>query len=119
MTDEQNIAAAASVGKAQADVTSVIGSPSLGGAEQVVADVGDVVSQPAFTGLVHEAPQIVEETRRGWKTTEFWGVIAAAVASVGPIDLSNKEKIIVSGLAVFYAIARGLAKAGSPNVTPA
>lgn len=74
--------------------------------------------QPIVTELVSNVPLAISETRRGWKTSEFWGVIAAAFASLGPIDVSDKNKLLVTGLAALYAIARGLAKAGVPNASP-
>lgn len=74
--------------------------------------------QPIVNELVRDVPLDIQETRRGWKTSEFWGVIVAAFATVGPIDVADKNKVIIAGLAVLYAIARGLAKAGVPNASP-
>jgi hypothetical protein len=68
--------------------------------------------------LVEDVPVLIEETRRGWKTSEFWGAIVAVAADVG-LDLGSKDKVLISALAAIYALARGVAKNGVANVTPA
>jgi hypothetical protein len=73
---------------------------------------------PIVSTLVQDVPLAINETRRGWKTSEFWGVLVAAFTTVGPIDVTDKNKLIVGVLAIGYALARGLAKAGVPNASP-
>lgn len=99
-----------------AAVATDIGKGASSG--QVLDDVTALAGDPEAREFVGEIPQVVQETKAGWKTTEFWGVVGAAFASVGPIDTSSKDKIILGGLAVLYAIARGIAKHGVPNITP-
>lgn len=83
-----------------------------------VAAPVDPGATPGYVALGAEAPSLIEETRRGPKTTEFWGAIVAAVIDV-VTELDSKDKVVVSALAGIYAIARGIAKHGVPNVIPA
>lgn len=78
--------------------------PSIAGAEgllpSVYADIGPTT-------------EAIQETKAGYKTTEFWSVLIAAgysVATTAPVH----NKLYVSALAAIYAIARGIAKAGTP-----
>lgn len=96
------------------DATAVAAAPDADKVATTLQDVGDLVSQPLVKNAFASAPAIVTEVRRGWKTSEFWGVIGAAFASLGPLDLSSKDKVIAAVLGIGYAIARGLAKAGKP-----
>lgn len=67
---------------------------------------------------------VAVETRPGWKTTEFWVVILTNVGVLGgqALDVLHlPPKYAAIGLAIVnaaYAIARGLAKTGVPNVVP-
>lgn len=68
---------------------------------------------------------VAVETRPGWKTTEFWVLVLGLVVTtvqeaVGLFQISDSRVLLVQGFIVSaYAIARGLAKAGVPNVVPA
>lgn len=71
--------------------------------------------------LEHAAPAILsqvgaisKEVKAGYKTTEFYVVILAALlADVGALPIPDHAKAyITAGLAAAYAIARGVAKAG-------
>jgi hypothetical protein len=61
------------------------------------------------------------ETKSGLKTTEFWALIVLNVLpELGAIDVGSTK---IKGLLhiftfVAYALARGLAKQGIPNVDP-
>jgi hypothetical protein len=115
MTDVPTEAApiAAAVDQAATDVAAAAAKPSVASISTAAQDVGDLVSQPAIGTLINSSiPTLVGQVRRGWKTSEFWGVLAAAFANLGPIDLSSKDKVIATVLAVGYAVARGLAKIG-------
>lgn len=61
---------------------------------------------------------VVRETRSGWRTTEFWITVATSLlVVVNGIPLPEKyEGVVVAALAAVYALARGLAKAGTPVV---
>jgi hypothetical protein len=59
----------------------------------------------------------MSETRPGWKTTEFWLVLAGNVLiNVGAIDVGGaKYRGLFAVLSVVgYSLARGLAKNGVP-----
>lgn len=58
----------------------------------------------------------VKATKAGYKTTEFWGVMAAAILDVAT-QIPFHDKAIVGAIAAIYAIARGLAKAGAPSIS--
>lgn len=78
---------------------------------------------PATSGIINEvstlAPQVVSEAKAGYRTTEFWLVVAAGVlTSLGTLPLPDHVKgIVAAGLAGIYALSRGLAKRGVPNVS--
>lgn len=89
-----------------ADVRSAIEHPGVETFTPLVADLSTVASV---------APGIVQETRRGWKTSEFWVGIAAAAQAVAT-ELPQTDKVAILALAAVYAVARGIAKQGIPNV---
>lgn len=60
---------------------------------------------------------IVKETKAGWKTTEFWLTVAGAVfVNVGPAVPDKWQAILTAAMAAVYALARGVAKQGVPDV---
>lgn len=71
------------------------------------------------------AGAVAVETRPGWKTTEFWMLVVGLIVTtvqeaVGIFNITDPTVLKVQGLIVAaYAVARGLAKAGVPNVAPA
>jgi hypothetical protein len=70
--------------------------------------------------LVRDVPVIIQETKEGYKTSEFWASIAAAII---PLLAGVPEKFYVpllGAITVAYTLSRGLAKRGVPaSVTPA
>jgi hypothetical protein len=61
------------------------------------------------------------ETRPGWQTTEFWLVVLVNVLpELGAIDVGSAKikGLIHLATIVGYALARGLAKQGVPDVDP-
>lgn len=72
---------------------------------------------PDLDDVVKLAPVVVKETKAGFKTTEFWlSIVAAVVTATGAIPTPHDAKgYVVAGIVVAYAIARGLAKKGIPN----
>jgi hypothetical protein len=89
-----------------ADVEKDIAKPSVGG---IITTVEDLAKLPR--GVL----PLIQETKAGYKTTEFWGAIGAVVASLLN-DVTSKEKVIVGILASAYAVARGIAKQGIPHI---
>lgn len=104
-------------------------TPDLAGAvaqgEETVDAVEEAVAHPSGTGAVKAIQQgylleqrvapIVQETRRSWKTTEFWTSLGTAL-TVLVTSIPVHDKLYLSIVAAVYALARGLAKAGTPNV---
>jgi hypothetical protein len=70
--------------------------------------------------VIGRVPAVIEETRKGYKTTEFWIVVATSVLTVlNGIPLPEKyEGVVVAALAAIYALSRGIAKKGVPAVEP-
>ena len=65
---------------------------------------------------------VAVETRPGWKTTEFWVVVIGILLGVvqqatGAFNITDQRVLLFQSiLASAYAVGRGLAKAGVPNV---
>jgi hypothetical protein len=70
--------------------------------------------------VLEALPMIVSETRKGWKTTEFWVTVAGVLlVVVDGIPLPEKLEGLVAGAIGFaYIISRGIAKKGVPAVEP-
>lgn len=91
--------------------------PTTTNIEKAATNVNNVVHNPQFSQDLSEISTVVSETRRGYKTSEFYTTLATVGADLG-LDISTKEKLFITILAGVYALARGFAKAGVPNVTP-
>lgn len=76
--------------------------------EPVIADASQ---------LLAAAPAVVQETRRGYKTTEFYVLIAAGVQDLIS-TVPPKDKLLITILGGVYALARGIAKNGIPSIVP-
>ena len=63
---------------------------------------------------------VIKESKAGYKTTEFWVAVAVSLLTVlDGIPLPEQyEGVVVSAIAVAYALSRGLAKQGVPSVEP-
>lgn len=70
------------------------------------------------TDFIESIPEVVKESKTGLKTTEFWLTIVTSVLVVlNGIPLPEKyEGFVVTALGIAYAISRGLAKKGVPNI---
>lgn len=65
-------------------------------------------------------PEVVKESKAGYKTTEFWvSVVSAFLLAVGALPTPHDTKgFAVAAIVGLYAVARGLAKKGVPVVEP-
>lgn len=63
---------------------------------------------------------IVEESKKGYRTTEFWIALGVSLLTVlDGVPLPEKfEGAVVTLIGAAYIISRGLAKKGVGNVTP-
>lgn len=97
--------------KFQTDATAVLENPTINNFTAVAGDLEPL--QAAF-------PEIVKETKAGWRTTEFWLTLVSAVGvAVGVVPTPHDTKgyaLVV--LVALYAVARGLAKKGVPSIEP-
>lgn len=77
----------------------------------------------ALGALVELAPSLIEETKKGYKTTEFWlTVLGLVVVNVNGLVLTLPDKyqaIATAVLGGLYALSRGQAKKGIPAIVPA
>lgn len=87
-------------------------------ADTVVVNQNVDTNTDALTGAIETLPLIVEESKAGYKTTEFWvAVVISLLTVLNGIPLPDKyEGLVVAGLGAAYAISRGLAKKGVPHV---
>lgn len=83
------------------------------------------ISKPdtdAISGVVEALPLVIEESKKGYKTTEFWlTILGLVVVNVNGLVMSlpDKYQAIASAiLAGLYALSRGQAKKGIPAVVP-
>lgn len=72
----------------------------------------------AINDVIGSLPAVVEESKKGYKTTEFWLAVGISVLTVlDGIPLPEKyEGVVVAALGAIYAISRGVAKKGVPHV---
>lgn len=98
--------------KLDTDLEAAAAHPGVGSVTNVFHDL-----EP----LQAEAHAIVRETKAGYKTTEFWLSLASGFAvAFGAVPTPHDAKgIVIAALVAIYAVARGLAKKGTPNVDPA
>lgn len=71
--------------------------------------------------VFNEIPLVVKESKAGYKTTEFWLVIATGgLTLLGTLPVPDHYKGVIAGaLAGLYALSRGIAKKGVAVVEPA
>lgn len=75
---------------------------------------------PEVTDLVESIPEVVSESKAGYKTTEFWlTVVGSVLVLLDGIPVPEKyEGLIVALTLIGYALSRGLAKSGVPVIEP-
>lgn len=74
--------------------------------------------ESAVSELISDMPAVIQETKAGYKTTEFWITIVTALAAmleVAPVP-DGTGGIAGVALAAVYALSRGIAKKGIPHV---
>ncbi len=84
----------------------------------LVPDDASLFDELEEQGLTVE-PQVIQEAKPGYKTTEFWLLLIGTLATqVGALDLpgENGKTITTTALFVAYVLSRGIAKAGVPSV---
>lgn len=84
-------------------------------AQETPITAGPITVDPDVTALEGDTTQIIQESRRGWKTSEFAGAVLAVIADLG-LEIHTKDKVLLSAIAIGYAIARGIAKNGVPHI---
>ena len=74
----------------------------------------------ATEALIESLPSVIEESKAGYKTTEFWvAIVTSLLVVLNGVPLPEKyEGAVVALLGAAYAISRGLAKKGIPHVVP-
>lgn len=84
--------------------------------------VNNAPDTDAAEALIELAPQLIEETKKGYRTTEFWlTILGLVVVNVNGLVLTlpDKYQAIATGiLAGLYALSRGQAKKGIPAIVP-
>lgn len=81
--------------------------------EPAIAEEAQDLKTGNLTGVVSNFGGVVKEVKAGWKTTEFWLVLAGVVLTqVGALRVPGKygDTIQTSALIGSYAVSRGLAK---------
>lgn len=88
------------------------------GADTVVVNQNAFPQETAIEDFAELVPQIIKESKEGYKTTEFWLMVVISILTVvDGIPLPEKyEAAVVAALGVAYALSRGLAKKGVPVV---
>lgn len=84
-----------------------------------VPPVDDDAIQELVDDLTVLGPEIVKEAKAGYKTTEFWVMLAGVLTTqLGALHLPGKygDTIATVAMVLGYIISRGLAKLGVPDV---
>jgi hypothetical protein len=72
----------------------------------------------AINDVIGTLPAVVEESKKGYKTSEFWLAIATSVlVLLNGIPMPEQyEGFVIAALGAVYALSRGIAKKGVPHV---
>lgn len=68
------------------------------------------------TNVVNELPEVIRETKAGYKTTEFWMTIATVLCSLLAGLPEKYGAIVTLGAVGSYTLSRGIAKKGIPHI---
>lgn len=90
--------------------------------ESAVTPVAPEQDETAIEELIEDmatlGPQVVKETKEGYKTTEFWVMLAGVLTTqLGALHLPGKygDTIATVAMILGYIISRGFAKLGVPT----
>lgn len=97
-------------------VESLVKDPGVASVVEASKALENVAASPTVHVLEADLPPLIKESKSGYKTTEFWAAIAAALNDV-VTTLPPSDKIAVTALAGVYAVARGIAKNGIPFIS--
>lgn len=92
------------------EIPTVVKDVKTGNVDNMLAD-----AQRSFVQLAPLAGTIVQETKAGYKTTEFWLTLASVILTqLGALDLPGHwgKIVVTASVIVAYIISRGVAKAG-------
>jgi hypothetical protein len=78
--------------------------------------VGNAPDTDALEGVLEAFPEVIKESKAGYKTTEFWVTIAGSAAALLGAVPEKYQPIVLAVLGGAYAISRGLAKKGVPHI---
>jgi hypothetical protein len=87
-------------------------------------ELADDVTHPSdatLNDLVSDVMPVVNETKKGWKTTEFWvALVGIILTQLQVLHLPGKygDTIATIAFVASYILARGFAKQGVPAVEP-
>ncbi len=75
---------------------------------------------PVIDDFIGYLPEVISETKAGYRTTEFWTTVITSLAAISgavpmPKDTGGLAAAVMVGL---YAISRGIAKKGVAHVEP-
>lgn len=88
--------------------------------DDLVAEGGAAYKSEDVQQVIATAGTVFNETKAGWKTTEFWLTVAGLVAvNAGDLVMTLPDKyqaLASAALAGLYALSRGVAKKGIPDV---
>lgn len=76
------------------------------------------IDYPAMTQLISSAPAVVQESKAGFRTTEFWITIVTALSAlIGALPApDNTGGPLAAFIGAAYVISRGIAKKGVAHV---
>lgn len=82
-----------------------------------------VVEQPtqpidmhAVTGVVDALPEVIRETKAGYRTSEFWLTIATVLGTLLAGLPEKYGALVTVGSIASYVLSRGIAKKGIPHI---
>lgn len=92
--------------------------PKVGTAEVDVKVRKTDADTDAIEDVIATFPAVIEESKKGYKTTEFWLAVATSVlVLLNGIPMPEQyEGFVIAALGAVYALSRGIAKKGVPHV---
>lgn len=95
-------------------------NPTVDGGDPTVVINNSGPDVDGLQDVLEHLPEVIKESKAGYKTTEFWLTIATSLlVVVDGIPMPDRyEGFVATALVVAYALSRGLAKKGIPSVEP-